>query len=100
MKVPNNSLKIQKIPLFALIEILEKLYEDGVEYIDISGELKEDKDVIKITVKEEYMALDEDDLNNEAKFEEDFDDDQEESILDDEPKPAKKLTDEDITNLL
>lgn len=106
MKLPNKKLTIQKIPLSALIEILENLYNDGVEYIDISGELKEDKDVIKITVKEEYMTLDEDHDESEHKFEEIFDkrdddDDDQEDILDKEPtRSVKKLTDEDITNLL
>lgn len=102
MKEPNKKLTIQKVPLSALIEILENLYNDGVEYIDISGELNGEKDIIKITVKEEYMTLDENHNDSEHKFEEiyDDDDDEQENILDKPIKAVKKLTDKDITNLL
>lgn len=96
MRNPNDKfLKIQKIPLYALLEILDKLYEDGVEYIDITGEVKDDKDVIKILVKEEYMS-------------EDTEEDEDAAHIDDtfnkKPKPSidfdKKLTEDDIQNLL
>ena len=102
MKEPNKKLTIQKVPLYALIEVLENLYNDGVEYIDISGELNGEKDVIKITVKEEYMTLDENHNDSEHKFEEiyDDDDDEQENILNKPIKAVKKLTDKDITNLL
>ena len=55
-----NSLR--KIPLEGLIQILTNLFEEGADYIDISGEQdnREDGpvDVIKITVKPEYMSDD------------------------------------------
>jgi hypothetical protein len=55
-----NSLR--KIPLEGLIQILTNLFEEGADFIDISGEQdnREDGpvDVIKITVKPEYMSDD------------------------------------------
>ena len=53
---------IRKIPLEGLIQILQDLFETGADYIDISG-VQDDRengpiDVIKITVKPEYMSDD------------------------------------------
>ena len=53
---------LHKIPLEAFIQILQDLYENGADFIDISGEMGEDKesfkDTIKITVKPEYLSGD------------------------------------------
>lgn len=47
-----------------LLEILNELYEDGVDYVDISGipsnDLKHPQDLIKITVRPDYMAEEKD----------------------------------------
>jgi len=55
-----NSLR--KIPLEGLIQILTDLFEEGADYIDISGQQDNREegpiDVIKITVKPEYMTDD------------------------------------------
>ena len=55
-----NSLR--KIPLEGLIQILTNLFEEGADYIDISGQQDNREegpiDVIKITVKPEYMTDD------------------------------------------
>ena len=55
-----NSLR--KIPLEGLIQILTNLFEEGADFIDISGQQDEREegsvDVIKITVKPEYMSDD------------------------------------------
>ena len=53
---------IRKIPLEGLIQILQDLFETGADYIDISG-VQDNRengpiDVIKITVKPEYMSDD------------------------------------------
>jgi hypothetical protein len=52
-------MKLRKVPLEPLIEILKDLYDNGVDFIDISGQTsndsKEKRDVIKITVKPEYL---------------------------------------------
>jgi hypothetical protein len=53
-------MQLRKIPLEQLLSILSDLYEDGADYIDISGVAstsKEDpQDVIKITVRPDYMS--------------------------------------------
>lgn len=45
-----------------LLEILNELYEDGVDYVDISGtssnDLEYPQDLIKITVRPDYIAKD------------------------------------------
>ena len=53
-------MQLRKIPLFELLEILNDLYEDGVDYIDISGTSDEDgkQDLIKITVRPDYISSD------------------------------------------
>lgn len=55
-------MQLRKIPLMELLEILNDLYEEGVDYIDISGTSNDDgvnpQDYIKITVRPDYMAED------------------------------------------
>jgi hypothetical protein len=64
---------IRKIPLEGLIQILQDLFETGADYIDISGEQHDKEegivDVIKITVKPEYMSDDENDIEIEIDME-------------------------------
>ncbi len=98
-KSDNKQLKIQKIPLFALIKILDDLYDQGIEYIDIMADTSQDRDTIKIGVKEEYMMLEEGDDDDDIEFEEEYEDndDVEDATT---PIAKKRLTDEDIINLL
>lgn len=53
-------MQLRKLPLFELLTILTELYEDGVDYIDISGTPSLSKeypqDTLKITVRPEYIA--------------------------------------------
>jgi hypothetical protein len=53
---------LRKIPLEGLIQILTNLFEEGADFIDISGEQDNREegpiDIIKITVKPEYMSDD------------------------------------------
>ena len=96
-------LKLRKIPLQALIEILQDLYDNGADYIDLSGEQKDEngsvKDLIQITIKPEYMLHDERD-------EEDNDDVTQEIELDysddDIPSTDKRslLSEDDINDLI
>jgi len=52
-------MNLRKIPLESFIEILQELYEQGADYIDISEEDHiNNKDVIKITVRPEYFIND------------------------------------------
>lgn len=49
-------MSLRKIPLESFIEILQQLFEEGADYIDIIGEENiNNKDVIKITVRPEYF---------------------------------------------
>ena len=53
------NMNIRKIPLEPLIQILQDLFENGTDFIDISGEQSAEgeapRDMIKISVKPEYM---------------------------------------------
>jgi len=74
-------MSLRKIPLESLIEILQELFEQGADFIDISEEDSTDsKDVIKITVRPEYYI-----------------DDDEYEYDDDEPS---SLSDQDINDLI
>jgi len=93
-------LKLRKIPLEPLIQILQDLYDSGADYIDLSGEQNKEedelKDIIQITVKPEYMThTDNDDDNDiEQEVELDFSDD-------DVPSTDRKsLSDDDINDLI
>lgn len=61
MEEKNNKFTLTKIPLEPLIEILLKIYELGMEYIDIEGTVDEDdvKDTIGIKFCNDYMNIDE-----------------------------------------
>ena len=80
---------LRKIPLEGLITILTNLFEEGADFIDISGQQDEREegsiDVIKITVKPEYMSDD-----TEVEIEVD--------IEEDDDKPS--LSEDDINELI
>jgi len=60
MEEEKNKFTITKIPLEPLIEILLKIYELGMEYIDIEGVVDSDnvKDTVNIKFCNEYMEID------------------------------------------
>ena len=79
---------LRKIPLEGLIQILTNLFEDGADFIDISG-VQDDRedgpvDVIKITVKPEYMS----------------DDSELEIEVDIEGEKPNSLSEEDLNDLI
>jgi hypothetical protein len=95
-------LRLRKIPLQPLIEILQDLYDSGADFIDLSGEQSDEgdapKDTIQITIKPEYMLHDERDDN---------DDDEEDQNIeidysdDDVPSTIRKsLSEDDINDLI
>lgn len=55
MKTP---IKLNKIPIASLINVLQHLYEEGADYIDLQGEHTpgDANDVIKVTVRPEYYV--------------------------------------------
>jgi hypothetical protein len=85
----NKEVKIQKIPLDALIETLVSLYNQGIDYIDISGKPGTDFDSMAIVFTKDYMT-------EEGKKNFIEDDDNE---IDLEIGPSK-LTDDDINQLI
>ena len=111
-------MRLRKIPLGPLLEILQDLYDNGADFIDISGENnaegEEKKDIVKITVKPDYL------MDREAEEEEDDDDEDYEMTENEEihmdytdalkedveiysPKEEnnkKSLSDEDINDLI
>lgn len=49
-------MKIIKLPLFNFIEMLNDLYEQGVDYIDmLNSEVEGEENVIEISIEEDYM---------------------------------------------
>jgi hypothetical protein len=95
----SKPMKLRKIPLEPLIEILTNLFEEGADYIDISGEESADKDspqdIIKITIKPEYLSTADRDFDDD-----DEEEDYEEDINDRPNKKNDKLSDNDINDLI
>jgi hypothetical protein len=72
----NNKFTLKKIPLEEVIHILTILYEEGYDYFDIEGtpdssENKDEemRDIIKISIREEYFSNEEDN-NSSVDYEE------------------------------
>lgn len=91
---------LRKIPLESFIEILQQLFEEGADYVDINGEENmNNKDVIKITVRPEYFADTEEYDNNaneqETQLETDYYYEDEHDNIDSTP-----LSDKDINDLI
>jgi hypothetical protein len=103
-------MKLRKIPLEPLLQILTDLFDSGADFIDISGENNADgdelRDIIKITIKPEYM-MDKDDMIEEIEmdYSGDYDDDDNEDIANTTHtqiriEDKRSLSDEDIDNLI
>jgi hypothetical protein len=84
-------MQLRKLPLFELLTILTELYEDGVDYIDISGTPSLSKeypqDTLKITVRPEYI---------EEEYQEEY---QEEDITPSNIN-VSRLSEDDINDLI
>jgi hypothetical protein len=81
----NPKVILRKIALKAFIDTLVNVYNSGADYVDLVGSNDEEQDTIGIIVTDEYMA-DPDDMELEI---EDGDEDEE-----------KKLSDDDIDQLI
>lgn len=69
-------MKLTKIPLEEFLTVLTKLFEDGVDYIDIQGEQSIDengalKDIVKISIRPDYMSIVDPDEEEDDEEEED-----------------------------
>jgi hypothetical protein len=89
----NNKFTLTKIPLEPLIEILLKVYELGMEYIDIEGTVDEAdvKDTVSIKFCNDYMDIDESDIGSIKGYIIGYNDDDEET---------KPFSDDDINDLI
>ena len=97
-------MKLKKIPLEPLIQILTDLFDSGADYIDISGEASQEdgksKDIIHITVKPEYLIAQEpieiiEDEEGNQHIEMDYSED-----FYTEREDPKSLSDDDINDLI
>lgn len=63
----SKPLKLIKVPVTQLMQILHQLYEDGADFIDIEGQHRPNgsNDVIKVIVRPEYYETDADDDSQE-----------------------------------
>jgi len=104
------NMNIRKIPLEPLMQILTDLFDNGADFIDISGEQNAEgdapRDMIKISIKPEYM-MDHDDSGDENMIEfieeeiemdytGSFEENTKRSIIDNKTS----FSDEDINNLI
>lgn len=89
-------MQLRKIPLGMFIQILEELYESGAEFIDLSGNMTEEgdslKDSVKITVRPEYLSENIEDGDSYTETRIDYPDEE-----DDDDSP---LSDDDIEKLI
>jgi hypothetical protein len=96
-------LKLRKIPLEPLIQILQDLYDSGADYIDISGEQNDNrdtpKDIIQITVKPEYL-LHEDGGDDDDDIADGIQEIKMDYSNDDVPDTTRTLSDDDINELI
>ena len=92
-------MRLRKIPLESLINLLADLYDGGADYIDITAESTEtdDPDQMKITVKPEYMS---EDLDTIRRIEIDFTEEDEDEDEKDVKGTNISLSDEDINDLI
>jgi hypothetical protein len=93
-------MSLRKIPLETFIEILQQLFEEGADFIDINEEESiNNKDVIKITARPEYFLHydddDDDDIDNGREEHIEADYYYKEENIDDSP-----LSDKDINDLI
>lgn len=94
-----NNLTIRKIPVDVLLDLLTNLYNQGVDYVDLIGDINDEiqEDKIGIAVYKEYMS-EESDVEElvfpggilSLKLKEG----------EDNNKSAKKLSEEDLNKLL
>lgn len=101
----NNNFKIEKLPLETLINLLMQLYDNGVDYVDLSADNSDAlQDKLIITTRKGYINpkfYNEDGLIKfESSDDEEDDDDDDEDDTYEEPPPPLPLSDEDIDKLL
>ena len=88
MSNEHKEFMLKRIELYTLIELLISFYDDGVDFIDISGVREDHQDtIILIATNEKY------DDDNDEDFSEDY-------IEDIEPMINRKLSEDDLNQLI
>lgn len=83
MEENNKMITLQKIPLKRFLDTLQEIYNQGADYIDISGIPDVEQDIIGIHVREDYMSEEEEDFE-----------------FDDEESNPSDLSDDDLNQLI
>lgn len=88
--------RLRKLSIIALIDMLKKIYDDGADFIDIEGEKTDGtEDMIKISVKPEYYT------NAEEGKDKEYDTDPEYMVTEqDYEEEFPPISDEDINDLI
>ncbi len=87
-----KEVRLKKIPLEILLDVLTNLFDMGVDYIDIVGIANEVQDTISIVYSKEYMSKD---------LSEAMDEMIDEMLKDDEEQKTNiKLSDDDLNQMI
>lgn len=86
----NKQVKIRKVHLDTLMEVLADLYDKGVDYVDIIGTIDEVQDSIGISFCSDYMNKD---------MKENFDDISTQEI-DNNEEPNSSLDEDNLNQLI
>lgn len=106
-----RTFKVEKLPLDSLINLLIELYESGIDYIDMSSDNTDPaQDKLIIQTKDSYInpsfpkdGFRSHDSSNDPQDEDDDRDSEDDDDIPPKHPPiieTKKLTDDDINNLL
>ncbi len=90
-----KKIKIRKVPIEALLEIITHLFDRGVDFVDFDGELGEDEDKLGISFGKNYMAEELADTYD-TMFEEAEDDPDLEQPI----EVTRKLSDDDLNQII
>jgi len=93
----NEMLRITRVPVRLLIDTLIALHNAGADYVDIFGITGSDQDEVGFSIKEEYMAPDEEMEYADEEEEEDDDDDKQSNFGQEAINP---ISEEDISKLI
>jgi len=54
----DKEIKIRRVPIDKVLDILHHLYQNGVDFVDIHGHTEGDVDVLGVSFQKEYMDPD------------------------------------------
>lgn len=99
-KDDKHKFTIRKVPLHALLNLLNNLYMDGADYVDLHGELDDEKmqDNITVAVPLEYLSEDAQEKIEERASAESLPPPTPPGLTEEEM--AEELSEDDITDLL